>query len=448
MKNAVCFFFTFFVEAVILYQYASTLFIPKRVLKIRFTVLFGLYVFLYAVSMLNYMWLNTFLYLFANFIFLLTQYRLKWYSAFFHSTVLTAAMGACELTVYSALRQFAPHYYAESLSYYNFPIMLTFIILSKIIFFTVIYIFMHFMKGRREDEQQHDHSELLLVFILLTSVFIILTFLTVNDAYPLSPDLVVIITLDAVFLLIVNFLVFGINQYNRKKNAKFTEMQLLLQKEANLAEYYQMLFSQNENQSILIHDIKKHLQSINLLNEQREYDKISAYIRQLMLSSDLKESARLCDHELLNTILCRYQRQCGSMQISFHVDIRHGILDFIADSDITSLFGNLLDNAVEATSGIPEAFIEVNAARRSKAPFTVITVINSCRKNPFSGPQGTLTTKKQDKRKHGFGIKSIQKTVSKYHGDLQMYYHNDTLTFHTIISIKIPDRDASPESNT
>lgn len=57
----------------------------------------------------------------------------------------------------------------------------------------------------------------------------------------------------------------------------FTEMQLLLQKEADLAEYYQMLLSQNENQTILIHDIKKHLHSIAVLNENKEYDKTDAY---------------------------------------------------------------------------------------------------------------------------------------------------------------------------
>ena len=34
-------------------------------------------------------------------------------------------------------------------------------------------------------------------------------------------------------------------------------MQLLLQKESDSVEYYEMMLSQNENQSILIHDIKK-----------------------------------------------------------------------------------------------------------------------------------------------------------------------------------------------
>lgn len=217
---------------------------------------------------------------------------------------------------------------------------------------------------------------------------------------------------------------------------EFTEMQLLLQKEANAAEYYAMLLAQNENQSILIHDMKKHLQSIAILSDKKENDKITAYIGQLMLSSDLKESARLCDHEMLNAILCRYKRRCDSSRISFHADIRHGTIDFIADNDLTSLFCNLLDNAYEAACGIPDAFIEVNTTRKANTPLIIISVVNSCRRNPFAGSQQSLSTTKPDKRGHGFGIKSIRKTIGNYHGDMQMYYNEDTLTFHTVITLK------------
>lgn len=75
----------------------------------------------------------------------------------------------------------------------------------------------------------------------------------------------------------------------------------------------------------------------------------------------------------------------------------------------------------EAAGSIPEAFVEITTARRANIPFIVITVINSSRKNPFSNPQGTLATSKSDKRRHGFSIKSIRKTVSKYQGDIKMY---------------------------
>ena len=165
-------------------------------------------------------------------------------------------------------------------------------------------------------------------------------------------------------------------------------LQLLLQKESDSAQYYEMLLSQ------------------------------------------------LCNHETLNAILTRYGRNCRDRHISFHADIRSGIIDFIADADITSLFCNLLDNAIEAAEHISDSFIEVSAYRREKTPFVVITVVNSSGKNPFDEQSGILNTTKANKYKHGFGIKSIRKIVAKYHGNMQMYYNQESLTFHTIITVK------------
>ena len=104
-----------------------------------------------------------------------------------------------------------------------------------------------------------------------------------------------------------------------------------------------MLHSQSENQSILIHDIKKHLQSIEMLNEEKDHEKISLYIQQLLLSSELKERSRICDRELLNAILSRYQRICSERNITFHADIRQhfpksrimGILPQMGDQPLT-----------------------------------------------------------------------------------------------------------------
>ncbi len=132
------------------------------------------------------------------------------------------------------------------------------------------------------------------------------------------------------------------------------------------------------------------------------------------------------------------QKQCLSLHISFLTDIRSGTVDFMADNDITSLFCNLLDNAVEACRGIPEALIEMTVQKKENTPFVVITMVNSCRSDPFSRSSrgGLIPTSKSDGQRHGFGLKSIRKTVGKYHGDMQMYYHNETATFHSIITLK------------
>lgn len=264
-----------------------------------------------------------------------------------------------------------------------------------------------------------------------------LTFVSISDHYSLTPILNWMVSLAAVLLLVSNLFVFGLNQYNQKKNQEYIEMQLLLQRESNFTEYYKMILSQSENQSILIHDIKNHLQSIESLNEQGNREKISAYIQQLLLSSDLKEVSRICDHEMLNTILSRYQMQCEEKGISFIADIRSGTNNFFSNNELTSLYCNLLENAIEATTNIQNSYIEINVTKRENTPFTVITVINSCLVNPFpTNAANELTSRKPDKQKHGFGIKSIKKIVKKHHGNMQMYYNNDSLIFHTIITLK------------
>lgn len=209
-------------------------------------------------------------------------------------------------------------------------------------------------------------------------------------------------------------------------------MQLLLQKEADSSEYYKMLLSQIENRNILVHDIKKHLQSIKLLNERKECDKINTYICQLLNSSELKEPSRLCDNEILNAILGRYQRQCNDKHICFQTDIHSGIL-----SDITSLFCNLLDNCVEVAENIPDSFIEITAKRKENSPFIVIVTINSCRTAPTYGTDQLLVSNKRNARRHGYRIKSIKKIAKQHGSDLQMYYDNASATFHTILTLKV-----------
>lgn len=434
MNNIICYFFIFPAEAVILWQYASHCFSAKYKPAIRLAVLCGLYFILFAAALFDSKWLNTILYLAANLIFLSTQYNLSLYSAFFHSSILTTIMMTCELMVYFIFLYFMPHFFAKN-GFHPFTI---FAVCSKLIFFTFVSVLLHFyfLKKQQQYSDQHDNTVFFLILIPITSIFVMFTFVKISDSYMLSPALNWMITLSIIFLLVINLLVFGFNQYNQKKNMKFTEMQLLLQKEADASQYYEMLLSQHENQSILIHDIKKHLQSINMLNDQKEHDKINLYIQQLMQSSDLKEITRLCDHEMLNAILSQYQRQCDNKYITLYTDIRSRILDFITDADLTSLFCNLLDNAVEAAENIPDSYIEISTCKRERTPFVVITVVNSSRKNPFAEPGGKLTTNKPNKRKHGFGIKSIRKIVLKYHGDMQMYYNGESMTFHTVITLK------------
>ena len=433
MEHMVLLIFSFLVEAVIIWQYSSGLFAPGRSKKSRMVVIGIFYVILFFVAMAGKVWLNIILYFLVNAMFLYTQFKIDIMLAIFHSAIVTTIMGSSEFAVFTLTSWFIPHFLDNAKSG-----LFIYTLFSKILFFTIINLLLNFFKktsSRQEDYKENTNFALMLIPV--ASIFIMVTFFSIGEKFALTTQMNSMITLSAVFLLGINLIVFGINQYNHQRNVEFTDMQLLLQKEADSAEYYKMLLSQTENRNILIHDIKKHLQSIKLLNDKVENDKINAYICQLLDSSDLKEPVRICDNEMLNAILGRYQRQCVNKHIDFHADIRSGVLKQVSPHDLTSLFCNLMDNAVEAAENIPEAFIEVTAQKKENSPFCVIVVINSCRVAPTYGSDNLPVSNKKNVRKHGYGIKSIKKVTHQYDGNLQMYYDEISATFHVIITLKV-----------
>lgn len=424
-------FLVFYIEAIILWQYADSLFTPTRSFRMRIAMLSILYLILFCFSLIHIMGLNIVLYFLFNIIFLISQFQLLLRSALFHSAMLTVIMSLSELMVFGIISRFTPGFVSTEGTG-----LVLFTVFSKILFFAIMYLLSHIVKFQKSKSDSSEHTNIFLMLIPLSSIFIIFTFFCIGEIMTFVPPLNIMVTASSILLLLMNLLIFGISQYTQKKNAELTEMQLLHQKEADLVEYYEMLLSQTENQNILIHDIKKHLQSISLLNEKNKSDKISTYIHQLLDSSDLQETSRICDNEMLNAILCRYQRQCMEKHINFVTDIRSGVLQNIYPHDLTSLFCNLLDNAIEAAENIPDSYIEITVHKKENSPFIIIIVINSCRSTPVYDQDGLPVSHKISKEKHGFGIKSIKKVVKQYHGNLQMYYDTDSGTFHTIITLK------------
>ena len=431
MERTLLLFFSFFIEAIILWQYASNLFLPRYSAMVSAIFLCTLYCFLFFFSLLQYPLLNAILFLVVNILFFLLYFKLTFSSALLHSSIITGIMSVSELAAMGIVLKFYPKFSSTD----NIGNVF-FVMLSKSLLFTIIYFLTHIFKQKQAVQDPYDSSESFLTLIPLSSIFVMFTFLNIGETSSFVPPTNIMVTISAFFLILINLLVFGITQYNQKKSREFTEMQLLLQKESDSAEYYKMLLSQNENRSILIHDIKKHLQSIKLLNESGETEKIESYISHLIAASDLKETARICDNAMLNAILNRCQRQCIEKGIGFHADIRKNLLRQMNQNDLTSLFCNLLDNAVEAAENIPDSFIDLMVQKKENTPFVVIVLVNSCRSMPDFDQNGFPVSHKSGIGRHGFGIKSIRKAVGQYQGDLKMYYDDATATFHTIITLK------------
>lgn len=432
----------YFAEGVVLYQYASNLFVPrKKDSHSNLYTLAAIYLLLFGAACCFRSRLFNFIGFFlATMIYLLWQYRLRAFLCLFHTALITAIMVVTEIVVYTIQQQLLPNSLAVEDTVYG---MLLLGVFSKLLYFTVMMSIVGICRKHPVVNPHDRHSASLLILIPSVSIFVMLILLWIIDKYTLSDNLKNMIALSSLLLLLANLLIFCVYQYIESKNEQYTRLMLLHQREKNQAEYYEMLRVQNENQRILIHDIKKHIQSIDALNERGEREKIRAYIRQLSLSSDLQDVLVVCGYPLLNVVLGRYRQTCREKGISFHADIRAGTLDRMTDDDMTSLFCNLLDNAVEAAQGIADAYIELSCSTRNYSPYVLISVINSCSGTPYAGggagrmlSESDLPSTKEDRSSHGFGLKSIRKTVARYNGDLQMYYRKDTGAFHTILTLQ------------
>lgn len=429
MEIILLYLIIYLAEAYIWGEYVSNIFQPKYTKRFRISMLILIYLGLFWVSRLKVINLNLLFFILANFVFILLFYHAKWYIAFFHATTAAAIMGLCELATYSLL---LPNATAAD----SFSKLIICMIFSKTIYFTILFFLPRVFTEKDHLFKPNDKTIFLLVAIPIISFVIMTVLFSISSNYNLAPSHERLISISSVLLLSINLIMFFFYSHMRKKNEAFVEMQILLQKEHDFSEYYKLLMKQSENQSILIHDIKNHLHSISLLNQQGNSEQIDAYIQQLTKSFALQSAVRVCDNELMNMVLYRYQAQCTEKGIHLHLDIRNHTTDFLTDNDLTSLFCNLLDNSIEAAEKTQNGYIELNIDQVPNTAFSRITMINSCRVSPFSHGGTQLVTHKSDKLRHGYGMKSVERIVNKYNGNLQTYYDSNTATFHTIITLK------------
>ena len=95
MEHIVLLFFSFFTEAVTLWQYATSLFIPSCSNKIRLPILSALYAILFFLSLLGEMGLNTFSFFVVNTVFLFALFKLKLLLAIFHTYINYGNIRTC-----------------------------------------------------------------------------------------------------------------------------------------------------------------------------------------------------------------------------------------------------------------------------------------------------------------------------------------------------------------
>ena len=129
-------------------------------------------------------------------------------------------------------------------------------------------------------------------------------------------------------------------------------------------------------------------------------------------------------NEALDIILTEKSLLCNDKGIKLCCIIDGKQLDFITPADTYALFGNMLDNAIEAVSALEEKFRTINLSVTSKKSFVVVNTYNYFAVRPEFDGKFPVTTK-SDKTMHGYGIRSMQMICNKYGGELSVGTEGD-----------------------
>lgn len=163
--------------------------------------------------------------------------------------------------------------------------------------------------------------------------------------------------------------------------------------------------------NIKFHDLKHQIE--NLEADQKE-----------LLSQEISEAVETYDaivrtnNPALDVVLTRTNFICKKKNIYYTCMADNDCLSPFKETDVYSLFGNILDNAIEAVDKVDNADKRVIDIRITKKNY----FINIHEENYFSGVikmfDGVPQTIKKDKNIHGYGVKSIQSIVNKYKGSV------------------------------
>lgn len=180
-------------------------------------------------------------------------------------------------------------------------------------------------------------------------------------------------------------------------------------------EMWRMKAEQQGEMRRLIHDLRHQIELIQSMDSEAATVFAQLLNRQAENYIPLPESGNL----MLDAVLNEKIRKCQSNGIVFQTEVNVVNSDWIDPLDIDVLFGNAIENAMEAVAQLKEDLRWIQLKIHENNTLLLIKI-----SNPYSGllswSSGELVTSKNEKSSHGYGLKSIRKIVEKYSGTIKI----------------------------
>jgi hypothetical protein len=190
------------------------------------------------------------------------------------------------------------------------------------------------------------------------------------------------------------------------------------QMEAQIAlseEYYKNLVEQVELARSYNHDMHYHVETLNALSAAEDWNGMQQYVADMGKELPGSLPTQYCAVGAVNALLERYVDVCRAESIGLRCQLNIPADTNIHPIHLCVIFGNALQNALEAAERLPPGgsrWIEVRA-NKERGRLT-IQVTNPCPERPDIIAGGVKTTKQEPG--HGMGLENVRAAAQRYRG--------------------------------
>lgn len=295
-----------------------------------------------------------------------------------------------------------------------------------LVYLAAYYLFVRKMK--QHPELSFQNRENLIVGGLLILFTIVIKF--IMEPYLSARSMTKLYVLVSIYDVVCCVLALMLERGLFRNQALTDEKNFLTQLVHIQEEQYRTSKANVEMVNIKCHDMKHQISHITSTTDPDA-------IRELEQIISVYDSSLQTGNEILDVCLMEKKLLCEKNSIKLDCIANGQCLSFMQPSDLFSLFGNALDNAMEAVCKLDDVekriiFVSV----KEELGMAIIHVENN-----YTGKlimaDGIPRTSKDDEFYHGYGVKSIRMVVEKYDGNMALLPQNGI--FNLNITIPVPE---------
>ena len=301
-------------------------------------------------------------------------------------------------------------------------------VISAILMMTFSYV-VSLLWNKKYKNQIPNRFAFTLLLIPFGSIFVMLTQYQIGDSYLLSTGILTI-------LLLFNLITF--DAYTRisrfffleKENAVHTEQLSMIAK--NMEEQKKLMEEFYEEKHNLINELTALRGGMNPENNEEAIRNLDRILDCYHSMGNISSSG----NSTVDAIINAKYAIAREYDISFHLHISVPEELAAAPCDLGVVIGNALDNAITAVRECTsmEKVIEISIGVKKNAFIMVM-------KNPYEhvikrSQSGEILSSKPEKRRHGYGLKSIRRIADTYAGDVIIDTENGWFSLTVVLNLK------------